>query len=121
MLGRVRHVDAKNQTVDLELRNGNVILHHMDGEDNFTPGEVVLIGPSWDDVEVVPQALWPEEPWVAVVSQILDTEVLINLGGRLKAIRKPDGLQLEKGYTVEGVDSRGITSLGLSLAVDHGC
>src|SRR6266516_4031110 len=108
LLARVKYVDADNKLVNLELRNGNIVSLPANDNDDFRVGGVVLIGPSWDDIEGAPDELWPEEPWVAVVARVMPTEVLINASGRLRMVARPEGLDLEKGFTVEGFDSRGI-------------
>src|SRR5215471_10703915 len=109
LVARVKYVDVEHRLVDLELRNGNIVSHPTSEDDDFVVGEVVLIGPDWDDIEHAPNALWPEEPWIAVVARVMASEVLVNTSGRLRVVACPDELALKKGFTVEGFDSRGIT------------
>lgn len=108
MIARVKHVDNDHSVAYLELQNGNIIRHQMYEDEELKPGDVILIGPRWDDVEIVPQELWREEPWVGVVRLLLSDEVVVDIGGKMRTLSRPNDLDLQDGSTVEGIDSRGI-------------
>jgi transitional endoplasmic reticulum ATPase len=107
-VARVRHVDATQRVAYFELQNGNVLPQNMQDDDELHPGDVVLIGPSWSDFEVVSKDLWREERWIGVVRLVQQAETIVNVGGKIRAFPLPDDLTLQKGNTVEGTDSRGV-------------
>lgn len=132
IIGRVKHVDTEHSVVYLEIQNGNVIRHHMFEDAKFNPGDVVLIGPQWDDVETAPRELWREEPWVGVVRILLPDEVVVDISGKIRTFPRPDDLDLQEENTVEGIDSRGVIrvlsdkpvryfdlSIGDSITAEH--
>ncbi|MFG2013117.1 ATP-binding protein [Micromonospora sp. NPDC048868] len=104
-IGRIRHVDAKNKDFIVELQNGLVVPYELHDDDDFTKGDVVLLGMDLDDITPGPQELWPEDRWIGVVRLVLDEEVVIDAAGRIRTLPLPDRLTLEKGNTVEGVDA----------------
>jgi len=75
LVARVKHIH--DGTAYLELQNGNVVTYVMESEDDFTLGEVVLIGPLWVDVDTAPSDLWPEASAIGTVRCVLDDEVLV--------------------------------------------
>lgn len=109
IIARVKHVNTEHSMAYLEIPNGSVIPHQMyDDEEEFKSGDVVLIGPLWHDVRTAPQELWREDPWVGVVRLLLADEVIVDIGGKIRTLPRPNDLDLQDGSTVEGIDSRGI-------------
>jgi transitional endoplasmic reticulum ATPase len=111
LIARTRHINAHQGVAYFELPNGNIIPYVMYEGENFTLGDVVLIGPQWTDVELAPRELWHEDPWVGTVRIVLDSEAVIDIGGRVRTLPLPEGLNLQAGYTVEGFETRGITRI----------
>ena len=105
IIARVKHVDTDHSVAYLEIPNGNVIPHHMYEDAEFKPGDMVLIGPQWDDVETAPRELWREEPWVGVIRLLLLDEVVVDIGGKMRTFPRPNDLDLQEGSTAEGIDS----------------
>jgi transitional endoplasmic reticulum ATPase len=108
VIARVKHVDSEHLLAYLEFRNGNILAHRMDESDDFSSGDVVLVGPAWDDVEKAPSELWYDEPWIGIVRLILPDEVVVAVGDRVRAFHRPESLDIKEGSTVEGLDSQGI-------------
>ncbi|MET7373848.1 ATP-binding protein [Micromonospora arida] len=108
VVGRVRHVDVEKEEFIVELPNGFVVPYDLREDDNFAKGDVVLVSPNLDEVQPGARELWPEERWIGVVRLVLDGEVIVDVGGRIRTFPLPNDFTVEKGNTVEGVDSEGI-------------
>jgi transitional endoplasmic reticulum ATPase len=110
LIARVKYVDAGRDLAYLQLQNGTVVPcdFPIDGE-AYNENDVVLIGPRWDDIEAAPAELWTDPPWVGIVRAILENEVIVNINGLLKALSRPDDVELKEGNTVEGNDVTGVT------------
>ena len=106
IIARVKHVDPDYSIAYLEVPNGSVIPHHMHEGEELKPGDVVLIGHQFDNVELGPQELWYEEPWIGVIRLVLTDEVVVDVDGKMRKLPRPVNLDIQEGNTVEGVGSR---------------
>ncbi|WFE34554.1 ATP-binding protein [Micromonospora sp. WMMD975] len=108
IVGRVLHVDLDNNEFIVELPNGFVIPYDILEDDDFAKGDVVLVSADLTKVRPAPRHLWREEQWIGIVRLVLKKEVIVDVGGRIRAFPSPKGFKLKKGNTVEGADSAGI-------------
>ncbi|MGI6870761.1 ATP-binding protein [Amycolatopsis sp. 3B14] len=112
LLGRARFIDADTGIVFFDLLNGNIFPYVLDDDDDdddeIEIGDVVLIGPSWRDVTLAPEGLWPRTPWIGTVKTVLDDLVVVAVNGVLRSLPLPPGFSLEVGFTVEGNDLDGV-------------
>jgi len=107
-VARVKHVNADQNVAYLQLQNGNLVPHVLYDDEEFNENDVVLIGPTVDDVEPAPSELWPDVLWVGIVSAQLGQEVIVNINGNLKTLPCPEGIELAEGNTVEVSDIGGV-------------
>lgn len=109
LVAKVKHVDETDGVAYLELPNGTVSRCTFSDGDELAVGNVVLVGPMWDDVDKAPDQLWsPQEPWIGIVRLVLADEVVVVVGDRLRVFPKPAEIDVHDQYTVEGSDEHGI-------------
>ncbi|WP_335988479.1 ATP-binding protein [Glycomyces sp. MUSA5-2] len=99
----------------IEYLNGSISYTYLEDEDEFEPGDVVLVGPSFDDVEFAPSELWPQMTWIGTVRVVLESELVISIGDRFLTLPKPADVDIKVGFTVEGSDLRGV----IRVLADH--
>ncbi|MGY3515087.1 ATP-binding protein [Micromonospora sp. PTRAS2] len=108
IVGRIRHLDPEGEEFIVELPNGFVIPYEILEDDDFVQGDVLLVSADLKKVRRTAPKLWPEERWIGVVRLVLENEAVVDVSGRIRALPLPKGFKVEKGNTVEGLDSDGI-------------
>lgn len=113
LVARVRAVDPEAARLYLEFRSGAFAT--VDGLDPFDTsptgfgvGRRVLVREKDDYVELAPDELWPEDPWVGVVRIKLEDTTGIDSGGNWRLLPTRTEIDYEVGNTVEVRDSQGI-------------
>ena len=113
LVARVRAVDHDAARLYLEFRNG--MFATIDGLDpfdtsptGFCVGRRVLVREKDDHVELVPDELWPEEPWVGVVHLKLDDATVVDASGTWRLLPVDPGVEYDVGNTVEVRDDKGV-------------
>jgi ATP-dependent 26S proteasome regulatory subunit len=106
LVARVRAVDHDAARLYLEFRNG--MFATVDGLDpfdisttGFGIGRRVLVRENDDHVELAPDELWPEEPWVGVVRLKLEDVTVIDSGGSWRLLPTRPHVDYDVGNTVE--------------------
>ncbi|MFE2865498.1 ATP-binding protein [Embleya sp. NPDC059259] len=107
VVARVVYVSDDGYVAHLEFTSGRVAPCSSDQVFPYSAGDIVLVGES-GRVERAPDEVWPANTWIGVVRLIRVDLVVVDIGGRLKKIDPPDGIDLHEGNTVEGSDARGI-------------
>ena len=107
-VAKVRHVSEDRTAVYLDLRNGLTATFTSRWPVEVSVDDVVFLSPQGDGFELAPQELWREETWVGVVRLLKEDRAVVDIGGKLRPLSRPDSLDLEEGNTVEGTDSSGI-------------
>ncbi|MFG2038131.1 ATP-binding protein [Dactylosporangium sp. NPDC048998] len=121
----MRHIDYEERVAYLEFRNGTVMRHalsdHDDGkqDDSLLVGDVLLVGPRWDDIDFGAPELWPDETYLATVRKVLGEEVVVDGGLRLRTLLAPEGVDLTEGNTVEVSELSGIRRVVTEGPIDH--
>jgi len=106
-IARVRAVSDDGLTVYLELRSGLTLTATTSAPLDYPVGTVVLVRPDEDEIDLAPDAVWPEEPWIGVVRLRLDDLTAVEVNGRV--LRLPTStVDYRVGNTVEGRDSAGV-------------
>ena len=113
---RVRAVDPDATRLYLEFRNG--MFATVDGLDPFDTsttgfgiGRRVLVREKGDHVELAPDELWPEEPWVGVVRIKLEDATVIDSGGSWRLLPTCPDVEYDVGNTVEVRHGKGVVRL----------
>lgn len=113
LVARVRAVDPDAARLYLEFRNG--MFATVDGLDpfdvslaGFGVGRRVLVREKDDHVELAPDELWPEEPWVGVVRIKLEDVSVIDSGGSWRLLPTCPDVEYDVGNTVEMRDGTGV-------------
>ncbi|MFI5729257.1 ATP-binding protein [Kribbella sp. NPDC051587] len=107
MRGRVSHVDDEAGVVYIELINGSSIRCDRNAGDDLVLGDVVLVGTGTLEVERAPIEIWPEVQWIGTVRAILDAEIVVAIGDRLRIFPKSTTLEFAVGNSVQGTDAYG--------------
>lgn len=108
LVGKVKHIDTDDHIAYVQLLNGTVLPVPVDDDEEFTAGDVVLVGPGVEDVLLVPREVWPHPPWVGTVRVLLATEAVVDIDGQLRTIGRDADMGLVVGNVVEGNDNDGI-------------
>lgn len=80
-LARVAAVETDG-SVHLVFRNGQTANFMAVDPDDWPVRSVVAVNAAENHVQLVPAALWPEEPAVAVVRLRLDDATIVDISGR---------------------------------------
>jgi transitional endoplasmic reticulum ATPase len=104
-LARVRLV--LGERAYLEYSNGNAGWASREGGLQVAEGNVVLVSAA--GLEVVPDEMWPEEEWIAVVRIKLDDVTVVDANGRWKLVPNNRKIEYAVGNTVLGRDRIGVT------------
>jgi len=109
-------VDPDATRLYLEFRNG--MFATVDGLDPFDTsttgfgiGRRVLVREKGDHVELAPDELWPEEPWVGVVRIKLEDATVIDSGGSWRLLPTCPDVEYDVGNTVEVRHGKGVVRL----------
>jgi transitional endoplasmic reticulum ATPase len=131
LVARVRYVDWQERRVYLELRNGMALVRELNDEeqeghqDAFAVGDVVMVGPQWDNIDFGVGQLWPDDRYLATVRKVMDEELIIESGLRFHAVARPPGLDVSEGWTAEVSDLVGVLrivtkdTIGLSALAER--
>jgi transitional endoplasmic reticulum ATPase len=113
LVARVRAVDPDAARLYVEFRNG--LFATLDGlnpfdisPSGFGIGRKVLISEHYDHVELAPDELWPEEPWVGVVRIKLDDATVVESAGSWRLLPTCTDVEYDVGNTVEVQDGKGV-------------
>jgi transitional endoplasmic reticulum ATPase len=107
-VAKVTYVSGDRTTAILDLRNGQSVTYTSARSVDLKRGDVVFIDMDDGDVEPAPKELWPDETWIGTVRLLLSNEVVVDVGGNLKKVARPIGLDIHEGNTVEGLTPEGI-------------
>jgi transitional endoplasmic reticulum ATPase len=107
-VAKVTYVSADGTTAFFDLRNGQSLTYTSPQPVDIQRGNVVFIDLDEGDFELAPQELWPNESWIGVVRLLLSNEVVVDVGGNLKKVARPNGIDIHEGNTVEGLTPEGI-------------
>lgn len=107
-VAKVTYVSTDGTTAFFDLRNGQSITYTSPQPVDIQRGNVVFIDLDEGDFELAPQELWPNESWIGVVRLLLSNEVVVDVGGNLKKVARPHGIDIHEGNTVEGLTPEGI-------------
>ncbi len=112
-VARVRAIDHDTARLYLEYRNG--MFATVDGLDQsdlgpagFGVGRRVLVREEDDHLELAPDELWPEEPWVGVVRIKLEDTTVVDSSGSWRLLPTRPEVEYDVGNTVEVRDSEGV-------------
>lgn len=113
LVARVRAVDHEHARLYLEFRSG--MFATVDGLDpfdvsptGFGVGRRVLVREKDDHVELAPDELWPEEPWVGVVRIKLEDTTVVDSSGSWRLLPTRPEVEYDVGNTVEVRDGEGV-------------
>jgi transitional endoplasmic reticulum ATPase len=113
LVARVRAVDPDAARLYVEFRNG--LFATLDGlnpfdisPSGFGISRKVLISEHYDHVELAPDELWPEEPWVGVVRIKLDDATVVESAGSWRLLPTCTDVEYDVGNTVEVQDGKGV-------------
>lgn len=107
-VAKVTYVTGDRTTAILDLRNGQSVTYTPARSVDLKRGDVVFIDMDDGDIEPAPKELWPDETWIGVVRLLLSNEVVVDVGGTLKKVVRPNGIDIHEGNTVEGLTPEGI-------------
>jgi transitional endoplasmic reticulum ATPase len=107
-VAKVTYVTGDRTTAILDLRNGQSVTYTPARSVDLKRGDVVFIDMDDGDIEPAPKELWPDETWIGVVRLLLSNEVVVDVGGNLKKVVRPNGIDIHEGNTVEGLTPEGI-------------
>lgn len=110
-VARVTYVSGDRTTAFLDLRNGQSITYTPPQPFDMQRGDVVFIDFDEESAEPAPQELWPDEPWIGIVRLVLSDEAIVDIGGNLKKVSRPHGIDIHDGNTVEGLAPEGIVRI----------
>ena len=113
LVARVRAVDHGAARLYLEFRNGMFAtvdcLDPFDiGPTGFAVGRRVLVSEKDDYVELAPDELWPEEPWVGVVRIKLEDTTVVDSSGSWRLLPTRTDVEYDVGNTVEVREGEGV-------------
>lgn len=113
LVARVRAVDPDAARLYLEFPSG--MFATVDGLDpfdisftGFGIGRRVLVREKDDYLELAPDELWPEDPWVGVVRIKLEDTTVIDSGGSWRLLPTRSDVGYDVGNTVEVRDDKGV-------------
>lgn len=108
VVARVRSVSDDGYRLYLEARNGQTFTLEGRWSTDYPKGSLVYIQPESNEIEIAPDDLWPEEPWLGVVRLKLPDVTVVDSNGRWRLVPTHSNVNYSEGNTVEVTDFSGI-------------
>lgn len=111
-VARVLSVDDVSDKIYLRFRNGAFFAFDVAEASEFRKGQIVSVNLEAPySIEVVPNEVWDEEPWVGVVHLVKGEKTVVYDGGRLQIVPTREGIEYRVGNTVQIKDDYGVVEV----------
>ena len=110
-VARVRFVDHDEEDIYVQFINGNMTIINVGEEiSEYEVGSVVIVYEDYE-VNVAPNELWPEEPWVGIVRLKNPDITVIDSRNHWRILPTHSDVKYSEGNTVEVRDSCGVVRI----------